>query len=163
MQYRFKNFFSTWLYTFTAELEILLLHACKQFFIHWNKSICFSLLFSLSLREAFKRKQGLRQTRKLRQYTNWNINIQICKLAEASNIKNWSVQLVHPADMSSWSVQLVCSAGLSSWSIQLVLLADPFTHCILHVFFYILHPTCCILHIASYMLHLTHCILRIAS
>ena len=39
-------------------------------------------------------KKGLCRTRKLRQCTNWNVNLQICKLAKASSITNWSVQLV---------------------------------------------------------------------
>ena len=44
-------------------------------------------------------KQGLRRTRKLRQCTNWKENLRICELAKASNKKNWSVQLVHPAGL----------------------------------------------------------------
>ena len=57
-------------------------------------------------------KQGLCQTQKLRQCTNWKGNFRICELAKASNKNNWSVQLVRPADPSSWSVHLVRSAGL---------------------------------------------------
>ena len=70
------------------------------------------------LRDGFKKKvngsgpsqpaplmeQGLRRTRKLRQCTNWKVNLQICKLAKASSKENWCVQLVRPADPSSWSV-----------------------------------------------------------
>ena len=33
------------------------------------------------------------------QYSNWNINLWICELAKASNIKNCSVQLVCPAGL----------------------------------------------------------------
>ena len=55
-------------------------------------------------------KQGLRRTRKLRQCTNWKVNLRICRLAKASSKKNWSVQLVCPAGPSNWSVQLVCPA-----------------------------------------------------
>ena len=107
-------------------------------------------------------KQGLRRTRKLRQCTNWKNNLPICELAKASNKKNWSVQLVCPAGSSSWyvqlvcpagpyswSVQLVCPAGLSSWFIQLAKLADPFTHCILHIPSYTMHLAHCFLHIVS--------------
>ena len=36
-------------------------------------------------------EQGLRRTRKLRQCTNWKVNLQICELAKASKIENWSV------------------------------------------------------------------------
>ena len=50
---------------------------------------------------ALKMKQGLRWTWKLQQCTNWNVNLQIWKLAKASNIKNWSIQLVLPAGLSS--------------------------------------------------------------
>ena len=68
-----------------------------------------------------KKKQGLRR---------------ICKLAKASNMKNWSLQLVRPAGPSSWSIQLVHPAGPSSWSIQLVRPAGPTSRQI-----YILHLT----------------------
>ena len=45
-------------------------------------------------RKCLLKKQGLRQTQKLRQYTNWKVNVQTYELAIASNIENWSVQLV---------------------------------------------------------------------
>ena len=52
--------------------------------------------------------------------TMYKLNLQMCKLAKASSIKNWSIQLVRPAGLSSWSVQLICPAGPFIWSVQLV-------------------------------------------
>ena len=49
-------------------------------------------------------KQGLRWTRKLRQCTIWKVRFWMCKVAKASSIENWSVQLVCLADPFSWSV-----------------------------------------------------------
>ena len=106
--------------------------------------------------------QGLRWTWKLHQCTNWKENLQMKNIG----LSSWSVKLVRPAGPSNWSVQsiqLVCLAGLSSWSIQLVWLADPITHCILHVASYTFHLTHCIIHIAFYNLHITHCALHGAS
>ena len=98
-----------------------------------------------------KEKQGLRQTWKLRQCTNWKVNLWICELAKAWNKKNWSVQLDRLAGLSSWSFQLVCILLIASYTFHL-------TQCILHIASYILHLTHCMLHIACYTLHLTHCI-----
>ena len=47
------------------------------------------------------KKRGLRQTQKLRQYTDCKDNLWICELDKASNIENWSVQLVCIADLFS--------------------------------------------------------------
>ena len=84
---------------------------------HFWLQICFMLLQQSSDQWW---KQGLRRTRKLRQCTNWKVNLRICELAKASSKENWSVQLIHPAGPSSWSVQLVRPAGPSSRSVQQV-------------------------------------------
>ena len=82
------------------------------------------------------------------EYENWP-RLQI----KRNGLSSWSVQLVRPAGPSKWSVQLVCPAGPSSWSVQrvvqLVQLADPFTHCILHIPSYTMHLAHCFLHIVS--------------
>ena len=101
------------------------------------------------------KKQRLRRTRKLWQYTNWKVNLRMCELAKASRKENWSVQLVCPAGPSSWSVQLVHLAGLSSWSVQLVRPAGLSKHvaictcCQLQVLpvAHVASCTCCLLHV----------------
>ena len=40
-------------------------------------------------------------TRKLRQCTNWKVNLWICELTRASNKENWSIQLIRPTSLSS--------------------------------------------------------------
>ena len=66
-----------------------------------------------------RKKQGLRWTRQLRKCTNWKVNIQICKLAKASNKENWSVQLVSTSGLSSRPAMLQISnlANLQSCAV----------------------------------------------
>ena len=137
-----------------------------------------SLLFFPKVREqhyhcTFK-KQGLRRTRKLRQCTNWKANLRICKLAKASNKKNWSVQLVRPAGLTCRPIYTLhltrCILHVASYMFHLtrfILHVASYTlnltHCILNIPCYKMHLAHCFLHIASYTLHLTQCILQFAS
>ena len=110
-------------------------------------------------------KNGLRWTRKLRQYKNWKVNLQICKMVKASNREKWSVRLVCLADTLSWSILLIHLADFSSW------LYAYYTTCIItgkaHMLQsanhkvtsnppYIIHFPLCTSHLIT--LHLTHCI-----
>ena len=60
-------------------------------------------------------KQSCCPAQKLRQCTNWKVNLRIYKLTKASNIENWSVQLICLADPFSWSVWLIHLAFAQSF------------------------------------------------
>ena len=100
-------------------------------------------------------KQGLHRTQKLRQRTNWAVNLRISKLAKAQNQENWSVQLIHPADLSCWHFAY-CTQHIITCKVHMLLNAHV-TKCKK------LHHTHCILPIASYTLQLTQRILHITS
>ena len=107
-----RNFLS-WQENWLISIKITKLNWYRQHFFSYIVWFFFASL-------PFRQEQGLRRTRKLRQFTNLKKNLRICKLAKASNKKNWSIQLVCPAGLSCWFVHLVCSAGLFRWSVQLV-------------------------------------------
>ena len=105
-------------------LEIFQLNFLKAFFVIINSFKSFNVSIIKKAKWPHLSSLAINQTRPLsdkeaRQFTNWKVNLLICKLSKASNKENWSVQLIRPPALSSWSVQLVRPAGLSSWFVQL--------------------------------------------
>ena len=75
----------------------------KGFIQFFCASMWRGTMHNTSMRRVFHyNKQGLRWTWKLRQCTNWKLNLSMCKLEEALKINNWYVQLICLADQSSW-------------------------------------------------------------
>ena len=60
-------------------------------------------------------QQGLCRIWKMGQCKNWKANLRIWELAKASNVENWSSQLVCLADPFSLSIFLIHLAELSCW------------------------------------------------
>ena len=67
-----------------------------------------------------KEKQGLRRTQMLRHCTNWKENLPIYKLANASNKKDWSVQLVQLANQFTHCIFKAVPLPTQRWKKYLI-------------------------------------------